>query len=385
MKSIFIPLVSVLVALTSCGSKETPRPEAARRAPAAVQAATASLEDWPEIYQATGTVRARTSATLSSKMTGYVQQVNFQVGDRVLQGETLIVLDARDLDANYRRAEAAHAEVESGIGEAESGVAAARASLDFADATFRRMEDLAAKKSISNQEFDEASARRKAAQANFEMARARRRQIDARLAQAGEEQRAAGIVRDYAKITAPFGGMVTAKSVEPGNLASPGIPLLTLEGAGSYRLEAAVDESRLPAVRVGQNVSVALDAPGCETAARISEIVPAVDAASRSYLVKIDLPANWRCVAVRSGAFGRASFSLTRRRTLAIPAAAVMERGQLQTVFVAEEGCAHARLITTGERIKGKVDVLSGLKEGERVIVPVPVGLADGAEVEVRR
>src|SRR5438874_501188 len=103
MKSIFIPLVSVLVALTSCGSKETPRPGAARRIPAAVQAATASLEDWPEIYEATGTVRARTSATLSSKMTGYVQQVNFQVGDRVLQGETLIVLDARDLDANYRR------------------------------------------------------------------------------------------------------------------------------------------------------------------------------------------------------------------------------------------------------------------------------------------
>ena len=103
-------------------------------------------------------------------------------------------------------------------------MAAAKAGLDLAQTTFRRMEDLAAKKSISNQEFDEASARLKSAQADYEMARSRRAQLDSRMAQVDQEIRAANIMRDYARIAAPFAGVVTARSVEPGNLAAPGAP-----------------------------------------------------------------------------------------------------------------------------------------------------------------
>src|SRR5207302_6175864 len=106
--------------------------------------------------------------------------------------------------------------------------------------TFKRMEELASKKSISNQEFDEASARLKAAQAAHEMAHSKRVQLDSKLAQVEQEIRAAAIVRDYARIAAPFAGVVTAKSVEPGNLALPGAPLLTIEHEGGYRLEVSV-------------------------------------------------------------------------------------------------------------------------------------------------
>jgi RND family efflux transporter MFP subunit len=162
----------------------------------------------------------------------------------------------------------------------------------------------------------------------------------------------------------------------------PGAPLLTIEREGAYRLEASVEESRLSAIRVGQAVSVTLDGTDRRIEARVSEIVPTVDAASRSYTVKIDLPA---VPALRSGAFGRASFSLGSRSPLTIPADAVTERGQLQSVVVAENGVAHTRLITTGQKSKDQVEVLSGLTAGEMVIFPVPPGLSDGAAVEIRR
>jgi len=260
-------------------------------------------------------------------------------------------------------------------------VAGAKANLDLAQSTFQRMQELASKKSISNQEFDEASAHLKSAQAAYEMARAKRTELDSRRAEVRQEIRGASILRDYTRISAPFSGVATARSVEPGNLAAPGAPLLTIEREGAYRLEASVDESRLRFVKSGQTVEVALESLDRRLTARVSEIVLAVDAASRAYIVKIDLPA---VPNLRSGVFGRARFPLGARKVVAIPLLAMVERGQLQSVFVMEDGFARTRLVTIGERGQGALEVLSGLSEGEKLVSPVPPGLTDGARVEVR-
>jgi RND family efflux transporter MFP subunit len=383
MRLLFVPIAVWIVALTACSDGREFHSKAASGTPSVwVRIATVDNQDWPEVYQATGTVRARTSTVLSSKVMAYVRRVNVHVGDRVHEGQELVTLDAQDLDANVRRAEAAEAEIRSAIPEAENGVASAKANLDLAQSTFQRMEELASKKSISSQEFDEASARLKGAQAAYNMARARRAQVDPKLAQVQEQIRAARILRDYARVVAPFSGTVTAKSVEPGTLAAPGAPLLTLEQEGSFRLEASVDESKLMSVRVGQGVDVVLDAFDRRLTARISEIVPAVDAASRAYIVKVDLPAQ---AGLRSGVFGRAAIPMGSRKTITVPASALAERGQLQSVFVVEEGFARNRLVTTGKRGPDSVEVLSGLSEGEQVVVPIPPGLADGARVGVRQ
>ena len=376
---LFLP-VSVLL-LTSCGSEPARRAAQPQAPPVAVQVAAVTSQDWPTSYEATGTVRARTTATVSSKVMGYVQQVSVQVGDRVRQGQALITLDARDLDVNLRRAEAGGAEVQSAIPELENATAAAKANLDLAQTTFSRMKELAAKKSISNQEMDEASARLKAAEANYQMMRSRRAQITSKAAVVEQEVRAAGIMRDYARLAAPFSGVVITRTVEPGNLATPGSPLLTIEQDGLYRLEASVDESKLANVRVGQAVEAVLEADR-KLNARVSEIVPSVDAASRTYIVKLDLPATPN---LRTGMFGRAIFPLGVQKVVAVPLAAVMERGQLQSVFVVEDGVAHTRLVTTGRRTGNAVEVLSGLTAAEKVVLPVPVGLQDGARVEVRQ
>jgi RND family efflux transporter MFP subunit len=385
MKPYSLFLAIPVLLLTSCGSEPTRRAAQPQTPPVAVRTAAVSTEDWPASYEATGTVRARTTATISSKVTGYVQAVTVQVGDHVREGQPLITLDARDLDVSMRRAEAGRAEVESAIPELENATAAAKANLDLAQTTFKRMEELAAKKSISNQEMDEASARLKAAQANYEMTRSRRAQVNSRMAVVDQEVRAAGIMRDYAKLAAPFSGVVITRTVEPGNLATPGAPLLTIEQDGLYRLEASVDESKLASVRVGQVVEAAIDAAAGDThpklKARVSEIVPSVDAQSRTYVVKLDLPAMPQ---LRTGTFGRAIFPLGMQKVVAIPVAALLERGQLQSVFVVEDGVAHTRLVTAGRRTQDAVEVLSGLNAGEKIVLPLPPGLQDGARVEVR-
>ncbi len=375
-------VLSIPLAMLLGGCGEVPREKTAGPAAAvAVPVVTVPQEVWPSLYLATGTVRARTSAVISAKLTGYLREVKAQTGDRVREGQVLATLDARDLDVGSRRAEAAREEVRTAVPEADSAVAAAKANLDLAQVTFGRMQDLFRKTSISNQEFDESSARLKAAQAAYEMARARRLQLNSKLAQVDQEVRSAEVSRSYADVVAPFAGVVISKSAEPGSLALPGAALFTIEREGALRFEASVEEARLAAIRVGQPVSVALDSVGRTLDARVSEIVPAVDAASRAYVVKIDLPA---IPGLRSGVFGRASFRLGSRDVVAIPAGAVTERGQLQSVMAADGGVARVRLVTVGEKNGDRVEVLSGLAAGEKIIFPIPPGLADGARVEMR-
>jgi len=380
MSKYLLVLLPLAAWLTGC-SEIAPQPESSPGPPpVAVSVIAAAVQQRPSAYEATGTVQARSTATISSKWMGYVREVRVQAGDRISQGQLLIVLDARDLDTSASRAAAAREEVRGAIPEADSAVSAAKSNLDLAQVTFRRMSELYAKKSISDQEFDEASAKQKAAQATYDMAQAKRKQLDSRLAQADEEVRAAQVTRTYAEITAPIAGVVTAKLVDPGNLAAPGVPLLSIEG-DVYRLEVAVAESKLPAIRIGQPVSVALDGIGA-IAARVSEILPAVDPAARAATVRIDLPP---APALRSGVFGRAAFTFGSRAVTEIPASSVIERGQLQTVFVAENGVAHTRLITIGDKFGDRVEVLSGLTAGEKVIFPVPQGLADGTPIQVKQ
>jgi RND family efflux transporter MFP subunit len=377
-KSVLLPM-AFLAGLAGC-SDVVHEPESGIAPPAlTIHAVAAVIRQRPSMYEVTGTVRARSAAVISAKWMGYVREVRVQLGQRVQEGQSLVVLDARDLDELSNRATAARDEVRQGIPEAESAVASAKANLDLTQATFRRMSELYEKRSISDQEFDEISARLKAAEAAWEMALARRAQLSSKLTQAEHELRSAQVTRTYAEIVAPVSGIITVKSVDPGNLAVPGGPLLTIERE-AYRLEAQVEESKLASIRVGHAASVKLDGIAEVFESRISEIVPTIDAAAHAYTAKIDLPA---AASVRSGMFGRAVFRLAGRDVLEIPAAAVIERGQLESVFVAEGGAARTRLITAGARTGDQVEVLSGLNAGEQVIVPVPGGLSDGRLVEV--
>jgi RND family efflux transporter MFP subunit len=375
-------IVVVFIALAGCGSKR----EAPAKAEAAGPVVSVKLVDvveteWPSFHEAVGTVRARASGQVSARVMAYVREVRVRLGDRVKAGQVLVVLDGRETQTRQRQAEAARTEARTTAIEAEQSIASARAAMRLAEVTYKRMKDLHDKASVSNQEFDEASARLEMARAAVEMAESRRRSVDAKIAQADEEVKGVEVQAGYSAVTAPFGGVVTEKPVEPGNLAVPGMTLMTIERDGGFRLEAQVEERNLSTVRLGQRVMVVLDSIEGPLEGTVSEIVPAVDPISRAFIAKVDLPASTR---IRSGMFGRARFIAGSRRVIAAPAAAVVNRGQMQWVFVNDGGKARGRIVTLGASHDGAVDLLSGARAGEKVIAPAPGDIADGTRIEVQ-
>jgi RND family efflux transporter MFP subunit len=285
------------------------------------------------------------------------------------------------VETGVRQAEQARAEARSALPEVQNAIAAAKAQLDLANATFQRMKTLFDQKSVTNQEFDEASARRNMAEANYEMAAAKRAQLEARIRQAEEAVAQAQVMKSYTEIPAPFAGVVTERKAEPGTLASPGMPLLMIEQTGAYRLEAQVEEAQIAKVRPGGKAVVELEALGKTLELRVGEISPAIDPMSRTFTAKIDLPG---FAGLRGGLFGRVHFPVGERMVMLVPVPAVVAQGQLRKVFVNENGQARARFVTLGATAGDRVEVLSGVAGGDRVVNPAPAGLADGARIEVR-
>jgi multidrug efflux system membrane fusion protein len=347
----------------------------------AVQVETVADSEIADIYQASGSVRARYSAVISAKIAANILEVRVQTGDHVQAGQTLVVLDRRDLEANLRRSEGARTEAESAIDETQSAITVARANLELARVTHKRFRDLLAKVSVSQQEFDESLARLRSAEAALEMAAAKRRQVEARRSQAEAEIAAARVALGYATLTAPFAALVTERKADPGSLATTGAPLLTVEREGNPRLEASIDESRPGLIGIGESVAVEIDGLNRTVTGRVAEVVPSVDAATRSFTVKIDLPT---LPGLRSGMFGRAGFAAGKREALLVPQSAILERGQIRSVYVVEGDTARLRFVTLGEGRDDQREVLSGLTAGERIVVrPTPL-LADGSRVAIQ-
>ncbi|HSU30627.1 MAG TPA: efflux RND transporter periplasmic adaptor subunit [Bryobacteraceae bacterium] len=375
-----IPLFLVLLA--GCAHPAKKSASEPQKTAVPVQVTPIAETDLQDTYIAPGTIRAKTRSTLSSKVIAYVQSVAVHEGERVHAGQTLVVLDAQELDERYRGAQSGREEAARAIEAADSGVAEAKTNLQLAEVTFKRLKDLFDQRSISNQEFDEAQARLKSAQAAYDRALARRGEAQSKAQQMQAELRTAEITRDYGTVTAPFSGVVVAKTADPGILATPGMPLVILEQEGNYRLEASVEESRLASIHVGDRVPVHIDALNKDLTGAVSEITPLTDATSRTDIVKLDLPAT---SGIHSGIFGRALFPVGDRKGMAVRADAIIRQGDLEFVLVSEGGIARRRLITTGEHVGTQVAVLAGLRPGDQLIYPVPAGLADGAPLEVQR
>ncbi len=368
--------------LLAAGCARMPDKPAEQSRPAVpVRVTPAAVEDVPDVQEVAGTVRARVAAILAAKVTGYVREVRVRQGDPVRAGQPLILIEAAELDAAYRSAAAAKQEVSGASDEVEHSIAAAKANLDLAAATHRRMSMLYEKKSISDQEFDEASSRLKAAQANYEAAVSKRAQLASRYQQADQAIRTAAIRRGDSLVAAPFSGILVERKADPGSLAMPGTPLAVVEQAGAYRLEANVPETLLRFVRRGQKLSVRLDALEGALEGSIDELGSMVDPESRSAVVKITLPQR---PGVRSGMFGRVSIVKGQIRTVAVPADAVQTEGQVASLFVVENGHAHRRIISAGREVGGRTEILAGLQAGEKVVSPVQPSLCDGCAVEVR-
>jgi len=335
-------ILVALLLLTGCGSKEEPATTVVSAAPqktiqvVVVEAQSTSV---PIRVEVTGQVAPIFQATLSSRIQGTIDKLLVREGSRVSKGQLLIQLDSRDLQADLARA---HAEVEN-----------AKAHLD-------RMNQLYAQDAVSKQEMENATRAYRVAEAN-------RRAVEAQLS--------------YTMVRAPFEGVITEKKVEAGELASPGQPLLKMEDPQRLRLEATVAEGDLKSVSRGDKIPVVIDALGGQAlTGLVSQILPAGDPQTHTFMVKVDLP---KTPGLKTGMFGRFQLDKGLTQTILVPSAAVVERGEFSSLYVVgSDQTARLRWVKLGRRFEQQVEILSGLNIGERVLVDGSRGV-DGAAVQI--
>ncbi len=292
----------------------------------------------PRLETAVGTIRAAREAVVASKILARIEEVRVKAGQRVEQGEILVVLDNADLRARIEQAVAAEA--------------SAKARLDQAEIEQARNVRLRARETITQSDLDKSTSEQKSARAEYDRAR-----------RSVEESR---ILDAFATVRAPFRGQVIDKKVNAGEIATPGQPLLSIFDPDHMQLYATVRESLALRLKVGQHIAARLDAFDYHCSATIDEIVPEAQIESRSFLVKVSGPCPPN---VYTGMFGRIFVPLDDEELLIVPAAAVTRVGQLDMVEVVEDGAIERRFVQLGRSIDQGREVLSGLKPGERVVL----------------
>ena len=347
MKNRIVMLLFLLfvMGIVSCGKKEEAVPEKIATV-TGVKVETVKAFPVEDFYEAVGTVRSKTTSLLSPKITGYILSVHVREGDQVTPGQLLIEIENREASAQLKRAQAGVWEAQEMLQETErtarafqSAEAAAEADQALAASTFKRYQPLLERKSVSPQEFDEFQAKYRAKTAEVERAKdmlqsvqSKREQALARIDQAKAEVVQAQVLVDYGRLYSPHRGVVASKQAEVGALAAPGSPLLTIEDDTHYRLEASLEETMIGKIRLGEPVGVSIGGLGEQwLEGRVGEVQPAADPASRTSIVKINLPENLgkkgSIRVLRSGLFGKARFAIGKRPIIAIPQKRSSSRG----------------------------------------------------------
>ena len=320
-----------------------PVPVTAAPAPAGepmmVPVARVEAREIPSLVELTGTVQAAERAAISAKVSGVVSRVDVTLGSTVAAGEVLVTLEAGEITARLRQAEAQLAQAKRHL-ERDRGLLARNAATPDA---VRTMAD------------------------QFAIAQAAHQEARSMLA--------------YTTITAPFAGVITAKRVNAGALATPGTVLLELEDNRRLQVRTALPESLIARVRLGDRLTVHVPAAGFEAAATVAEIGPASDPGSRTGAVTLDLPA---AADLRSGQFARVRVPSASAIALLVPASAVVPAGQMDRVFVIEGDTARLRLVRTGQRRDGLIEILAGLDPGEMVATGNNRLLENGRRVQVQ-
>lgn len=377
-------ILSVALSLSACGEKG--KKEAAVSRPVVQEVEVVVVRPVPRetTVETLGTVRARTTAAVAPQVMGRLTAVAVSEGSVVAAGALLATIDDTTVRAQLSSAEGAVAEAEAAREDIDRAISQAEAGKALAEKTYERYRKLLEGKVVTPQEFDEVELRRTVAVKDLERAQQRRAQMSARIAQARGQADAAKAMLAWTRVVAPFAGIIVEKRADPGSMAVPGVPLFVLEDPRRHRIESFVPETYLPLLRKGTPVQVVLDAdPGKPFSAVVTEIVPAIDPASRTFTVKADLPAG----RARSGQSGKVRFAAGKGTVLAVPKRAITRAGGSDGVFTvgALDNVARLSMITVGAEFDDRVEILSGIEDGARVALSPIDKLSDGARVEVRR
>lgn len=297
-----------------------------------------AIQTIPAVAEAVGTVQAEQLAAVTSRAVANILEMSVSAGQRVASGETLVVLDDRDL---RRRVE-----------QALDAVRGAEVTLAQAQSDYKRDKPLFDQQVITAYDFEHTQTNLKTAEANLH-----------RLQQAEQESE---VNLSYAVIRSPFTGVIVDRLANIGDLAAPGKPLFTMYEQGRLWLEANVPEDMLAGIHIGEFDTFRIDARGRKLRGRVVEKVPSSDPATRTVAIRVHLEDTREIV---PGMFGRLLLPAAPEQVLTVPDSAVVRAGQLTMVDVVEEGRVGRRTVQLGRAIGDRFEVFSGLTAGETVVL----------------
>jgi multidrug efflux pump subunit AcrA (membrane-fusion protein) len=397
MKSRALILVafSGLLIQIACSDKQDSHSGAAMQ-PVPAGIASVRYESIQAFVEAPGTVQPRNRISLSSQINGFVREMNVRVGDIVKEDQTLATLDARDAQSQKAAAQAAIDEAQAALSEARKArqaalemQAAAKASTELASQTFNRYQKLFESHSVSPQELDEVRMRRDAGVAELASREAmvaaaedRIKQVEAKISQAKAQAGRTDVMLSWTEIKAPSSGRIVQRLADPGTAIFPGTPLLVIESIDKPQVLADIPTEHSGILRTGATVRLRNTETGTVAEGRISEIVPQSDPATHSIQFKIDLPSNFP---MPSGQFVKVEAPAGNRNVLLAPRASIRQAGQLTGIFVVDAASkAHFRLVKAAPYDAERVEVLSGLEPGEKIISKLSDQIVDGIPVMER-
>ncbi|MCG8551711.1 MAG: efflux RND transporter periplasmic adaptor subunit [Desulfobacterales bacterium] len=306
---------------------------------AAVQTSTVIEQTVPTLVEVVGTLQAVERAAIAAKVTGVVTDVPVVLGSYVNKGDLLVEISAREIAARLNQAQAR-------FNQAGRNLSRERKLLKKHATTAETVKSMQ----------DEYAVAKAAVQG-------------------------ARTMLGYATITAPFSGVITAKNVYAGDLATPGTVLLRMENDQKLQAVCAVPESLVLQIRPGQMLTVTIPTAGLTINGRVAEVAPSADPVSRTAPVTIDLSYNKK---LRTGQFARVKLPGQIKISLYVPDSAVLPQGQMERVFVAKDNKAQLRLVRTGMGQDGLTEIVAGLHPGETVIVENNEHLVDGQPIKTQ-
>ncbi|GLB51527.1 RND transporter [Neptunitalea chrysea] len=355
--TIIIAIVAVLQLTVSCGGDEKKAMVTDVTPVNVTISETVNSEDAPSLV-ASGKIEAEQSANLSTRMMGYVNDVKVKVGDKVSKGQLLVSINNSDLVAKKAQAEAGVLQAQAGYGNAAKD--------------YKRFKTLFAQNSASQKELDDMTSRYEMAKAGLEVAQQMKKEVVAQFT--------------YTNISAPFSGVVTNKFVKEGDMANPGMPLVSIESPSKLQVTAMVSESQIDKIETGMKVKVMVKSVAAILGGTVSEVSMSAKNTGGQFLVKVDITEAPE--SILPGMYVNVKFPVTegaKAATVYVPKEALIQRGQLTGIYtISSQQTAVLRWLRLGKTFGDKVEILSGLSADEQYIVKAEGKLYNGVNVTIK-
>jgi RND family efflux transporter MFP subunit len=358
MKNTFkILAIVTLIFVTSCGKDKTKITDNREAVP--VQVITPTSQNGT-FLTASGKIEAVQNANLSTRMMGFVNNVHVKVGQKVSQGQLLVSINSADISAQK-------AQVSASITEAT-------AAFNNAEKDYNRFKALFESNSASQKEMDDMTAHFEMAKARLEAANQMKNQVNAQLS--------------YSNITAPFSGIITGKFVNKGDMANPGMPLLSIENPDLFQVMAMVPESEITKINTGTEVKVVVKSTSQLLNGKVTEVSTSTKNTGGQYLIKVIIDKTDD--KLLSGMFTSVQFPIEKatksdKGLILIPKTALIKQGQLTGIYtIGNENTAILRWLRIGKNYGDNVEVLSGLSSDEQFIVSAESKLYNGAKISIQ-